>query len=501
MRLASAACAVAACAFAAGSLITALTVVPARGLEIDEGRMEVVSVLPGGPTWNAGIRPGQRVSEIRAGSGPDDWSIVTAGSDAPIAASDAAHRDELRSSAPVGLASVLLAAVGVVLLRRRPALATAAASTSAVAAAWPLSLTGEPVTSTLAMTVGPLAGFAWLWAWRPVAWRAIEIGLRVACLVVAAWVAARFLFWEVYSIVELARVAVTAAGTAAVVVLAPPWREWLRTRPLEPARPLDVVVVAGVLGGVVVATLAFSTPPVVSAVALVMLLAVYPLVRRAASVGIDRVVFSSIRERAALEGVEEERGRLAGQIHDVPLQELAGVIHRLDTKADVAAEAALLREIAGHLREITTDLRPPVLEDLGLGPALAFFADRAGARHADVVVSCWLADRTDVDPALRVPPAVELAVYRIVEEAVSNACRHAGARSVRIEGTLAPDALELTVTDDGRGIDRDQVRAARRLGRLGMDSMEQRADAIDASFAVSRIQPHGTRVAITWRAP
>jgi signal transduction histidine kinase len=213
---------------------------------------------------------------------------------------------------------------------------------------------------------------------------------------------------------------------------------------------------------------------------------------------VDGLVEADARERAALQATEQERDRIARDLHDVPLQELASVIRRLDKQETTTEEANALREVAQHLRLLTTSLHPPELDDLGLGAALEHLRDRVRPEAPEVSVELRLDDETGYAREMRPPAEVELAAFRIVQEAVANALKHGAAASVSIEGELRRDAVRLEVLDDGIGLDDGRLRAARRRGRLGMTSMQQRAAVIGARLEIGDGPESGTLVALDW---
>jgi signal transduction histidine kinase len=168
------------------------------------------------------------------------------------------------------------------------------------------------------------------------------------------------------------------------------------------------------------------------------------------------------RERLnrSLQAAEEERGRWARELHDETLQGLGGLrmnlssARRLEDPAALRAAidgavAQLGREIA-DLRALITELRPASLDQLGLKPALEALFERATTVHG-LPVRALL----ELAPAAedRLDPEVETAVYRVVQEALNNAARHAGASVVRIEVLERGEEIRLRVTDDGRGFD------------------------------------------------
>jgi two-component system sensor histidine kinase UhpB len=159
--------------------------------------------------------------------------------------------------------------------------------------------------------------------------------------------------------------------------------------------------------------------------------------------------------RRVLSAQEAERRRIAQELHDQIGQNLTAVVlelkrlqgHVAGEWSDTLADAQeLARESLEELRRISYELRPAALDDLGLASALESLTT-AVARRADVEVA--LAVAPDL-PALA--PDVELAVYRIAQEALTNAVRHAGCTRVRVRLTVEDGAVYLRVADDGRGL-------------------------------------------------
>jgi two-component system sensor histidine kinase UhpB len=159
--------------------------------------------------------------------------------------------------------------------------------------------------------------------------------------------------------------------------------------------------------------------------------------------------------RRVLSAQEAERRRISQELHDQIGQNLTAVLlelrrlrgHVADGWADTLADAQeLARESLEELRRISYELRPAVLDDLGLASALAALAD-AVARRAQIEVA------NEVGPGVpTLAPEVELAVYRIAQEALTNAVRHSGCTRVRVRLAADGGAVLLRVTDDGRGL-------------------------------------------------
>jgi signal transduction histidine kinase len=193
----------------------------------------------------------------------------------------------------------------------------------------------------------------------------------------------------------------------------------------------------------------------------------------------------------AVVAVEAERARLAADLHDDALQEISALVRKLDAAGD-AENADLARGVAERLRTITSDLRLPLLDDLGAGPALEWLVGRVRPlADGDVVL-----ERTD--PA-RPPANVELAVFRVAQEAITNAVKHGGT-PITVRYRVADDGgVSLTIDDAGPGIEPDAAERALRAGHLGMANMQQRAQQIGALLDVRRWPTGGTHVRLEWR--
>lgn len=192
---------------------------------------------------------------------------------------------------------------------------------------------------------------------------------------------------------------------------------------------------------------------------------------------------------------EEERRRLRRDLHDGLGPQLASLTMKAEAARDLldvdpARSNALLEDITAQTREAVTDvrrlvygLRPPALDDLGLLGAL-----RTQAAHGSHDGLRVTVDAPEELPPL--PAAVEVAAYRIVQEAVTNAARHAAARNctARITPDEKANVLRLEIEDDGRGIPED------RSAGVGLASMRERAGELGGSCKVEALPEGGTRV-------
>jgi signal transduction histidine kinase len=129
----------------------------------------------------------------------------------------------------------------------------------------------------------------------------------------------------------------------------------------------------------------------------------------------------------------------------------------------VARARELTAELLRRVHDLSLDLRPAMLDDLGLRPALVWLIERYSVQTGvDVALQCSGMDR-------RLRPEVETAAYRIVQEALTNVARHAGVKHVAIDCTVAADALRVEVTDEGTGFEVDAIPVGRSSGLAGME--------------------------------
>jgi signal transduction histidine kinase len=217
--------------------------------------------------------------------------------------------------------------------------------------------------------------------------------------------------------------------------------------------------------------------------ALLAWIVIGPLARSAGSLAVQRDLVAAASDR--------ERLRLAAALHDGALSDVAVLVQRLDVAGD-EANAALARTIADELRDIGNDLRLPVLDDLGVGAALEWLVARTATPAAPV--------RLEVEETERPPFEVEAVVYRIAQEALLNAARHA-APPVSVRYASQGDRVQLEVLDSGPGIAPDAPQRALLDGRLGLLMMRQRAAAIGARLSLEAGAHGGTLVELTWPAP
>jgi two-component system, NarL family, sensor histidine kinase UhpB len=196
---------------------------------------------------------------------------------------------------------------------------------------------------------------------------------------------------------------------------------------------------------------------------------------------------------AALSAQEEERARIARDLHDEVNQSLTGLLLRLEAVRE-AAPPELEREIENtkalanqamqELLTLARQLRPTALDDLGLKAAIAGNVAELNERSPlEVSFSSDASSYSDLSPD------AQLVVYRVAQEALSNAAQHAEAGSVQVELFRGDGFAELTVTDDGRGFTFDQASRG-----LGMGGMRERALLVGGDLRIESRPGVGTRV-------
>ena len=201
---------------------------------------------------------------------------------------------------------------------------------------------------------------------------------------------------------------------------------------------------------------------------------------------------------AMLRAQEEERSRIAQELHDEPLQQVVQLCHQLDraSAADpagpaLAAARRTAEGVAGELRRLAGGLRPPALDELGLPAALRMVARGTQERAPGVRVRVVIRGRER-----RLDPVVELNLFRIAQEALRNAERHADASRVAVTLAYRASDVHLSVADDGRGFatNGEGEPAAERLGLVGM---RERARVLGGSLRVASAQGAGTRIEVS----
>jgi signal transduction histidine kinase len=196
--------------------------------------------------------------------------------------------------------------------------------------------------------------------------------------------------------------------------------------------------------------------------------------------------------------LEEETRRIARELHDEAAQLLAGVYMALDDLTKDVPEGianrlvkvrGYLGQIEMHLRRLAHELRPPILDDRGLLPALEFLAEGFTQRSGIKVTVRGACDG-------RLPAAIENGLYRVVQEALTNVGRHARASAVTVEVQRRNGQVACSVRDDGIGFDPDAVLARGGHG-LGLLGMRERLAPVGGTLQIHSAHGEGTEVRVT----
>ena len=193
---------------------------------------------------------------------------------------------------------------------------------------------------------------------------------------------------------------------------------------------------------------------------------------------------------------EDERKRIARELHDDTSQSLAVLVMAIDSATATLksgktprleeARALAVRTIE-EVHRMILDLRPSVLDDLGLQSAIRWYAER----H---LVSRGISVRCEFDaPDRRFPAAFETALFRVCQEAMSNIARHAHAESVLIQLSEAEGVIRIEIEDDGRGFEPDNVSHSERR-HFGLMGIEERVEILGGKVKIDSAPGQGTRV-------
>jgi signal transduction histidine kinase len=198
------------------------------------------------------------------------------------------------------------------------------------------------------------------------------------------------------------------------------------------------------------------------------------------------------------ETLEEEIKRIAYSVHDEAGQLLVAVHLALANLAPELPQAqkeqvtqieGLLGEVEKHLRRYSHELRPTILDDLGWIPAIRFLAEGVSKRanlpiHIEAKISG------------RLPSTVETTLYRVVQEALTNAVKHAKAKNIWIRAWLKDQVLHCSIRDDGEGFDAEAVQASTSRKGLGLIAMRERLSAIGGTLWIESSRRRGTELLI-----
>jgi signal transduction histidine kinase len=198
------------------------------------------------------------------------------------------------------------------------------------------------------------------------------------------------------------------------------------------------------------------------------------------------------------ETLEQEIHRIAHTVHDEAGQLLfaarlamSSVAHDIDPSLQERLQevGAILDQVEKQLRRLSHELRPTILDDLGLVPALESLADSVSKRAGlSIRIHSPLRDRY--------PQKIETAVYRVVQEALANVAKHAGAKNVEIHLTRIEKHLHCLIQDDGIGFDAASVLSCTARGGLGLIGIRERLNAVGGTLQLDSAPGRGTTLLV-----
>ncbi|MBT2143598.1 sensor histidine kinase [Rhodanobacter sp. LX-100] len=200
--------------------------------------------------------------------------------------------------------------------------------------------------------------------------------------------------------------------------------------------------------------------------------------------------------RSVLRVQEDERRRLARDLHDGIGQNLTALKHRLAQIGDaLPAELKALRaslddavtlcsDTLDDTRQLSRLLRPPILDDLGLEPALRWLARSLGE-------AAGIAIAVEIEPMPSLDGELQTLLFRITQEALNNVVKHAGAHSVLVHLVERGGRLQLQIVDDGCGFDPERAQA---VGGIGLGGIRERLQLFNGQLELRSAAGHGTRL-------
>jgi signal transduction histidine kinase len=191
--------------------------------------------------------------------------------------------------------------------------------------------------------------------------------------------------------------------------------------------------------------------------------------------------------RRLLDAQEAERRAIARELHDDFGALLSALKLNLQRPGTEEENLSLVDQAIQQVRDLASDLRPAILDDLGLGDAVSWYATRE-ARRAGLAIRL---DIATICP--RIGPHVEAACFRIMQEALTNVVRHAAATNVTVELHANDNRIQLSVSDDGKGFDATIARAAT-LESHGLTNMQERAELAGGGLLIESAPGQGTMV-------
>jgi len=200
---------------------------------------------------------------------------------------------------------------------------------------------------------------------------------------------------------------------------------------------------------------------------------------------------------------EEERKRVAREIHDGPAQSMANIVMRAEfcqklldihpekVRGELAELQDLVRLSLMDMRKIIFDLRPMVLDDLGLAPALKRCLTDYKEQYGIHIEFLFIGQQRRLDSS------IEIALFRIIQEAVNNIKKHAKARNAVVKMEMLPQKVNILIKDDGVGFDLNKVMADEKRDGYGLIGIRERVQLLQGEFNISTAPGRGTSLAIS----
>lgn len=206
---------------------------------------------------------------------------------------------------------------------------------------------------------------------------------------------------------------------------------------------------------------------------------------------------------------EEERKRVAREIHDGPAQSMANVVLRVEicekllekrpdeVRNELVGLKDIVRKSLQDVRKIIFDLRPMVLDDLGLIPALKRYISEVQEKNS------LLVDFRVFGSQERMSGILEIAIFRVIQEALNNVIKHSGARMVDISLEQVPGQVNLRIKDDGCGFNADEALSGSNKDNYGLIGIRERIQLLEGSFKLITAPGKGTdlKVKIPLKSP
>jgi signal transduction histidine kinase/ligand-binding sensor domain-containing protein len=211
-----------------------------------------------------------------------------------------------------------------------------------------------------------------------------------------------------------------------------------------------------------------------------------------------RYEITALNERL-MKAQEQERIRIAGELHDGVMQQMLAMTMMLGTAKRRIADDSEARptldkisdklvEVGSEIRRMSHDLHPPILQEAGLSEAVRAYCDEFSA-SSGIPVVCGAGDGLDA-----LSRGAALALFRIMQEALGNAAKHAHAARISVQLMRSGDVVTLSISDDGAGFDRSRLSAS---GGLGLIMMRERAGQLNGTFEFNSAAGRGTSIKVT----